>query len=305
MRSRSLATTLALFSTVVSMCVLGTGVAKATPPSGLIDFKDLTRAQAVEGATVPIKLGTLLESGSYALAPGGQTGWRHLSGTSVLSVNKGTMTVRRAAGCSTKEYAAGQAAVLPAGAYLIENAGSEAMHAIGFFLNQPAASPKPLTGGRTIAAPAGCSGFRAASAPSGLSLSSPAAATMVPGMFGGGAVLDIKAGKDVFADFVDFYPGFSTGWISHLPAVNILTRGEISYVMARDGKCDTSEKYHVGQGFYHPAHRHMAFNDGTDHMWLTSMYFNLPHEPAAPVIGNTITAVDFTQAPPMDCPRLR
>jgi hypothetical protein len=39
---------------------------------------------------------------------------------------------------------------------------------------------------------------------------------MVPGVFGGGAVLDIKAGQDVFADFVDFHPGFSAGWIPAL-----------------------------------------------------------------------------------------
>jgi len=305
MRSRSLTSTLAVVTTVVSMCVLSTGVARATPPSGLIDFKDLTRSQVLEGATVPIQLGKVLESGSYSLAPGGQTGWRQLAGTTILSVNKGTMTIHRAAGCGTKDYAAGQAAVLQAGTYLVENTGSEAVEAIGFFLNQPAGAPKPLSGGHTAAAPSGCSGFRAASAPSGVSVSSPASAPMVPGMFGGGAILDIKAGKDVFADFVDFYPGFSTGWLTHLPAVNIVTRGEISYVMARDGKCDVSEKYHAGQAFYHPAHRHMAFNDGPDHMWLTSMYFNLPHEPAAPVVGNTMTAVDFTQAPPMDCPRLR
>ena len=305
MRSRSFATSLALFTTVVSLCALGTGVARATPPSGMIDFTDLTRAQAMESASVPIQIGTALVSGSYALDAGGQTGWRRLPGTTILSVNKGSMTVRRAAGCATKEYAAGQAAVLPPGVYLVQNSGQKGLEFYGMFINQTPTVQKPLVAGPTAAAPAGCAGFSAASAPSGVSLSKPAATTMVPGMFGGGAVLDIKAGKDVFADFVDFHPGFSTGWISHLPSVNLVTRGEISYVMARDGKCDTSEKYHAGQGFYHPAHRHMSFNEGKDDMWLTSMYFNLPHEPAAPVIGNTITAVDFTQAPPLDCPRLR
>jgi len=288
------------------MCVLGTGVAKATPPSGMIAFTDLTRTQAVEGASVPIKIGTALVSGSYTLDPGGETGWRRLPGATILSVNKGTMTVRRAAGCSTKDYAAGQASVLPGGTYLVQNSGKEPLEFFGVFINQAVAVPKPLVEGPTAATPAGCPGFRAASAaPSGVSLTSNQVAKMVPGMFGGGAILNIKPGMDVFADYLDFYPGFSTGWLTHLPAVNIVSGGEISYVMARDGKCDTSEKYHTGQGFYHPAHRHMAFNAGKDHMFITSMYFNLPHEPAAPVIGNTITAVDFTQAPPMDCPRLR
>jgi hypothetical protein len=49
----------------------------------------------------------------------------------------------------------------------------------------------------------------------------------------------------------------------------------------------------------------MAFNKGKEKVILWTMYFNLPHETPAPVIGNTITAVDFTQAPPADCPRLR
>jgi hypothetical protein len=301
MRRRSLA----IVTAAVSLCVLSTGVARATPPSGVVDFKDLTRAQAVEGATVPIQIGTTLATGSYSLAPGGATGWRHLSGTTILAVNKGTMTVRRAAGCSTKDYAAGQASVLPAGDYLVQNSDQGALDVYGVFINQPRGVTKPLAEGATVAAPAGCHDFAAASAPSGVSLSIPQSARMVPGMFGGGAVLTIKPGLDVFADYLDFYPGFSTGWLTHLPAVNIVSGGEISYVMARDGKCDTSEKYHAGQGFYHPAHRHMAFNDGKDHMYITSMYFNLPHEPAAPVVGNTITAVDFTQAPPADCLRLR
>jgi hypothetical protein len=74
--------------------------------------------------------------------------------------------------------------------------------------------------------------------------------------------------------------------------------------MARDGKCDTSESYSTGQGFYHPAHRHFAYNDGKDHVLLTAIYFNLPHHTPAPVIGNTTDAIDFFQAPPADCPRM-
>jgi quercetin dioxygenase-like cupin family protein len=303
-RSSALART-AVITVVAAMSVLSTGVAKATPPTGAIAFKDLTRAQAMEGVSVPIKPGATLAMGSYSVAPGGATGWRQLPGATILAVNKGTMTVRRADGCGTKDYAAGQASVLPAGTYLVQNSGKEPLEVYGVFINQAFGAQKPLAEGPTAAAPAGCRDFAAASAPSGVSLTSPASAETVPGMFGGGAVLTIKPGMDVFADFVDFYPGFSTGWISHLPAVNIVTGGQISYVMARDGKCDTSESYHTGQGFYHPAHRHLAYNDGQDHMLLTSMYFNLPHEPAAPVIGNTTTAVDFTQAPPVDCPRLR
>src|SRR4051794_1296894 len=210
MRRRPLVSNLAIVATAVAMCVLNTGVAMATPPSGVIDFKDLTRAQAVEGATVPIQIGATLATGSYSLAPGGATGWRQLSGTTILAVNKGTMTIRRAAACSAKDYAAGQASVLPAGEYLVQNSGKEALDVFGVFINQAHNATKPLAEGPPATAPAGCHDFAAASTPSGVSLSIPQSAKMVPGMFGGGAVLTIKPGLDVFADYLDFYPGFST-----------------------------------------------------------------------------------------------
>jgi hypothetical protein len=139
---------------------------------------------------------------------------------------------------------------------------------------------------------------------SGVTLSDPRVATMVPGMFGNNATVDIEAGKDVYAGYLDFFPGFRSGWLTHLPAANIVSGGELTYLMALDGKCDTSDRYHAGQGFYHPAHRHMAMNNGSEHVLLTTMYFDLPHDIPVPVIGNTIEADDFTQAPPADCLQL-
>src|SRR5882762_615645 len=136
MRRRSIAANVAILASVVSMSVLTTGVAVASPPSGGVELKDLARAQAVEGASVPIKPGTALASGAYTLAPGGQTGWRRLPGTAVLAVTKGTVTVRRADGCSTKNYAHGQASVVPAGTYLIENSGKEPLELYGVFFDQ-------------------------------------------------------------------------------------------------------------------------------------------------------------------------
>lgn len=301
MRRSSVVATVALFTSVLSV-----SVAFATPPTGEVQFKDLARAQAVEGASVPINPGTSLVSGSYSIAPGGETGWRQLPGPAILAVTKGKMTVHRADGCSAKDYAVEQASVVPAGTYMVGNSGNEPLEFFGVFFDQSADGPKPLAEGPTAAAPANCDGVKAAAAaPSGVSLTTPEIGTMVPGMFGNGATLDIQAGKDVYASYLDISPGWSSGWISHRPAVNIVSGGELSYVMAHDGKCDTSEKYHTGQAFYHPAHRHMAYNEGKDHVLLTTMYFDLPHEAPAPVIGNTITAVDFTQAPPADCPRLR
>src|SRR4051794_36096203 len=125
MRGTSVVARVGMIAAVVSMSVLSGGVAGATPPSGGVQFADLARAQAVEGASVPIKVGTALVSGAYSLAPGGRTGWRRLPGAAVLAVTKGTMTVHRTLGCSTKDYQLGQASVVPAGTYLIENTGKD------------------------------------------------------------------------------------------------------------------------------------------------------------------------------------
>lgn len=53
--------------------------------------------------------------------------------------------------------------------------------------------------------------------------------------------------------------------------------------------------------FYHPAHRHLAAAEGTEHMRLTTVYFDLPHETPLPAVGNQTTAVDFSQLPPEEC----
>jgi len=300
MRRGPFVAALILFTSVLSVAV-----ASATPPTGEIQFKDLARAQAVEGASVPINPGTALVSGGYSVAPGGESGWRQLPGTMVLAVTKGKMMLHSGEGCAAKEYALGQAAVVPAGTYMVHNSGNEPLEFFGFFFDQSPGAPKPLAEGPAAPAPANCTGVMATAAPSGVSLTTPEVGTMVPGVYGQHATLDIQAGKDVYASYLDISPGWSSGWLSHRPAVNIVSGGELSYVEAKDGKCDESEQYHAGQAFYHPAHRHMAFNKGKEHVLLTTMYFDLPHETPLPVIGNTITAVDFTQAPPADCPRLR
>jgi hypothetical protein len=303
--SRNLVVATAACATALTLSLFAPGVAVATPPTGGVQFTDLARAQAVEGAKIPIKLGTTLASGAYAVASGGETGWRRLPGPAILAVNKGTMTVRRADGCSVKEYAAGQAAVVPSGTYRIDNAGRDALQFYGVFFDLPADAPKPLAEGPTVAAPADC-GFTAASAPSGVSLSTPKAGAMVPGMFGRGASLVIEPGKDIYVAFLDFSPGFSSGWITHTPMVNIVSGGVLRYVMAHHGHCETGEHYPAGQAFFHPPHTHMVYNDSTEHVLLTSVYVDVPHDDhPAPVVGNITEANDFFQAPPEGCPRLR
>jgi hypothetical protein len=71
-----------------------------------------------------------------------------------------------------------------------------------------------------------------------VSVSKHESATMVPGMYGNHAALDIEAGKDGYVGFLDLSPGFSSGWIVHKPQVNIISGGELAHVVARDGKFD-------------------------------------------------------------------
>ena len=296
----------AFIVTTAITSVLSMTAAFATPPTGDVKFRDVARAQAMEGGTQAIIAGTDLASGEYSVAPGGETGWRQLPGTMVLAVTKGKLTLHGGEGCATKEYAAGQAAVAKAGTYRVHNAGNEPVQFFGVFFDQAPGGAKPLTEGPTASAPANCTGVLAAGAsPTGVSLNSPAAGTFPGKYYSLNGTLDIEGGKDVYASFLDIAPGWSSGWLSHRPAVNIVTKGELSYVEAKDGKCDESESYRAGQAFYHPAHRHMAFNKGDEPVHLWTMYFNLPHDTPLPVIGNTITAVDFTQLPPAECPRLR
>lgn len=288
--------------------LLSMSTAFATPPTGDAKFKDMARAQAAESLSIPMNVGSAFASGSYTVAPNGDSGWRQLPGPMVLAVNKGKLTLHSGEGCAVKEYKAGQAAVAATGTYRLSNGGSEPLEFFGWFFDQAPGGPKPLSEGSAAAAPANCTGALAeAGGPSGVSVADPALGTLVAGAFGYGAqkTLDIEAGKDVYASWLDIAPGWSSGWLSHRPAANIVATGELSYVEARDGKCDEGEVYKAGEAFYHPAHRHMAFNKGQEHVILWTMYFNLPHDTPAPVIGNTITAVDFSQAPPADCPRLR
>ena len=297
MRRTSFVATVVVFTTVLSMAT-----AFATPPTGNIKFTEYGRVQAADNASVPIKGGTNLAMGVYAVAPGGKTGWRSLPGSTVLVVTKGKLMLHGVGGCGTKDYAAGQAATVPGGTYMVHNAGSEPLEFFGAFFEQAAGAPKPLVDGPTAPAPAGCT--EAEAAPEGVTLNSPSVGTLSTAFYSHAATLDVKSGLDVLAVHYDISPGWSSGWISHHPAINIVEQGEVDYVEAKDGKCDESEVYHAGDAFYHPAHRHMVAA-GKERTLLTTVYFDLPHEQSLPVIGNEITAVDFTQPPPADCPRLR
>lgn len=288
----------------VATVVLPMTIASATPPTGDISYQDYARAQTQESLAVPITKDTTLVSGSYSIAPAGDTGWRRLPGTMVLAVTTGKLTLHNAEGCTAKDYAGGQAATVPGGTYRVSNTANEPLEFYGVFFDQASDAPKPLAEGAPEPAPAHCSdisGLAAANSASGVSLTIPAEGRFVE-LYSHNAVLNIPAGRDMFATYYDFGPGSSSGWLSHLPAVNIVLSGKLDYYEGRDGQCVKTETYHPGMAFYHPAHRHLAVNEGTEHMKLTTVYFDLPHEtPLLPAVGNQTTAVDFTQLPPEEC----
>src|SRR5207244_3425454 len=110
---------------VVFVTTLSMATAFATPPTGGASFTDYARVQAADSTSVPIHGGTNLAMGLYSIAPGGETGWRSLPGAMVLAVTKGKLMLHGGEGCGTKDYAAGQAATVPAGTYRVHNAGNE------------------------------------------------------------------------------------------------------------------------------------------------------------------------------------
>ena len=295
---------------IMAAVVLGSALsvgttAFATPPNGPVGFQDYARAQLVDSAKVPITAGTSLVRGTFSIAPGGETGWKKLPGAMALAVTKGTLMLHGGEGCAAKTYAAGKAAVAPAGVYQVHNPGKEPLEFFGVFFEQAPGAPKPLAEGPTEAAPSDCTGVMATQvSPSGVALTDVAAAVFGADYYNEAATLDIKAGDDMFATHYDLPPGWSSGWFAHYPAVNTMEAGELTYVEAKNGKCDESEVYRAGEAFYHPRHRHLAKNTGKEHTVLTTMYFGLPHgESLGP--GNQIAAADFTQAPPADCPTLQ
>ena len=320
MRRIPFVTTIIVVATVLSMAV-----AFATPPTGDLKYTDLYRAQLTDSASVPIVGGSVLMQAAYDVIGGGQTGWRRLPGTSVFSVTSGKLMVHGGEDCGAKEYAAGQAAVLPAGVYQFHNpadanADDGQVSFWGLFFQIAPGDPEPLVAGPAQEAPASCSGVSGlgvGSAPSGVTVEGKGAGTFVDTYgkshdhhaghdAGDPNTVKIEAGKDIFATLYDAAPGWSSGWFQHIPAVNIMHKGDLRYYEGRDGECVKTETYHQGESFYHPTHNHMATNEGKEHVLITSIYIGMPHDDnPTPVVGNQATAADFSQPPPEGCSRLR
>lgn len=135
---------------------LPNGTAHATPPSGQFAFTDLARAEVTAAGSIRQPAGTDTVLAAYALAPGGDTGWRSTPGTTVLVVTAGTLTLHRGTDCATTEYPAGKAVVLPGGRYRLANTQGEPVEFSGTTMALRTGAGDPLLSGREAAAPGGC-----------------------------------------------------------------------------------------------------------------------------------------------------
>jgi quercetin dioxygenase-like cupin family protein len=303
-----------LFTVVAGVAVLASvNVASATPPSGGASEEEYGRAQQIESGKVVATSGHDVESSTYTLAPGGDTGWRTGPGTTALIVTKGALKIEQAEGCAGKDLKAGSALVLTPGKFRLQNAGQEPVELLANFTGLPHGGGTPLDGAAESAPD--CGGFAAAAVANGLSTSKsfrgdPSAyyRQAHAGHGGGDAYatasseLPVEAGKDAFMGTFTLQPGFSTGWFAHTPHVAILTKGSWAFYEAKDGKCEKVEEYHAGEAWIHPVHRHLGVVEGNEPAEITLFGFNMKHGEPAPVLNSQPDHFDFFYAPPSECP---
>ncbi|HKN37648.1 MAG TPA: hypothetical protein VJ456_00915 [Acidimicrobiia bacterium] len=305
-----------LFTVFAGVAVLATvNVASATPPSGQFSSTEYGRAQQVANAKVVAPSGHDVESSTYTVAPGGDTGWRTGPGTTALAVTKGVLKVEQAEGCASRDLPAGSSLVLPPGTFRLHNAGQAPVELLANFTGLPHGGGAPLVDGPAEAAPP-CAGFAAAAVASGISTAKSFRGDPTPyfqqahaGHGGGEAYgasatkeLSVEAGKDAFMATFELQPGFSTGWFAHTPHVAILTKGAWAFYGDRDGKCEKVEEYRVGDAWVHDVHRHLGAVQGNEPAEITVFGFNMRHGQPMPVFDSNPDHFDFTQAPPADCP---
>jgi quercetin dioxygenase-like cupin family protein len=302
-----------------SVCALigvaaGVNGAGATPPSGQSSVTEYGRAQQVANGKVVASSGYDVQSTTYTLAPGGDTGWRTGPGSTALAVTKGALKVEQAEGCTSRDLPAGGALVLPPGKFRLQNAGQEPVELLANFTGLSSGRGAPLDG-PAESAPA-CAGFAAAAVANGLSSAksfrgdpSPYYRQAHAGHGGGDAYggsasseLPVEAGKDAVMMTFVLQPGFSTGWFTHTPHVAIITKGTWAFFEARNGKCEKVEEYKAGDAWIHPVHRHLGAVQGNEPVEITVFGFNMNHGEPKPVVGSQPDHLDFSQSPPSECP---
>jgi len=310
---RKLPGLLTVFAGVVVLA--GANVASATPPSGQSSTTEYGRAQQLDNAKVVAPSGHDVESAVYSLAPGGDTGWRAGPGTTTLAVTKGLLKIQEAHGCASRDLAAGNAAVLSPGPFRLLNAGQGAVELMANFTGLPHGGGAPLVDGPADSAPP-CSGFAAAAVANGISIGKSfrgdPSAYFLQSHAGHGdgpssgvsaaREVPVEAGKDAVMMTFELQPGFSTGWFAHTPHVAVITKGTWAFYEPRDGKCEKVEEYHPGDAWIHPVHRHLGAVQGSEPVEITVFGFNLKHGEPMPALGSVPDHLDFTQAPPSECP---
>ena len=296
----------------VAADVTGAG---ATPPSGQFSSTEYGRAQQMENGKVVASSNYDVESSTYTVAPGGDTGWRTGPGTTALAVTKGALKVEQAEGCTSRDVAAGKSVVLPPGQFRLHNAGQEPVELLANFTNLPSGGGSPLVDGPAGPAPS-CAGFTAAAAPNGVSAAKSFRGDVSPYFrqahagHGGGETqgayptkeLSVEAGKDSFMGTFTLQPGFSTGWFTHTDHVAIITKGSWAFYEARNGKCEKVEEYRAGDAWVHSVHRHLGAVEGNEAAEITLFGFNMRHGDPMPVFDSNPDHFDFSQSPPGDCP---
>ncbi|HZI37747.1 MAG TPA: hypothetical protein VFF24_05530, partial [Acidimicrobiia bacterium] len=159
---------LGLFS-VCALVGLAAGVdgAGATPPTGQSEVTEYGRAKQIEAGTVVATSGYDVETTTYKLEPGGDTGWRTGTGSTSLAVVKGTLNIQRAEGCTSRDVPVGSALVLPAGKFRLQNIGGDPVELLANFTNLPRGGEGALEG-QAEPAP-DCAGFAATAVANGVS----------------------------------------------------------------------------------------------------------------------------------------
>lgn len=292
---------------------LGVTTAVASPPSGQFTFTDHVRAAAVDPGSLQMPSGTGVSSTAYTLGAGTTSGWREIPGTALLALTQGTLTVQSAQGCASREYTAGQAAVVPAGVHQLRNGGSGPVGFVGVFLTPGAAADDPITASAAAPTPAGCGEVTAFSG-GDLTAAPLGAATFVPaGSYSHAAPADepirVEPGKDILVSTYVVEPGTSFGWHTHpQPYIGVITRGTLTYYEGHGGKCELAGVYSAGQAFSvipGEGHQHLGGNYGDETLEVYGVYVNMASRTPVPMFGNQLDANDFSPTPPADCPKLR
>lgn len=295
---------------IAAITIGGMTGAGALVPSGVFIYEDHGRAKATEAAVLTVSPGGQLVIESSTLAP--SAGWKDYDGPAVFVIATGTLAIRSASGCTTQEYAAGQAAVVPAGRHLLTNAGDEPVAFTAAFLGVAVDRATPFPDGAESDSSTGCVGGLQAATSGASSAGSSRGVFVGPDAYRNSAHahhaggIEVEPDTDILVSSYRAQPHASTGWMTHRPALGIVTKGIVTYYEGRDGRCVKSGEFTAGQAYVHASPvTHMAVNEGPDVFEGIYVYFNLRHNARPlPLVGHQTDAIDFTALPPQDCPRV-